>query len=324
MAPLLEVEGLSVRFEGDDGAVHAVDRLSFALAPGEVLAIVGESGCGKTTAALSLVRLLPATAVIGGRVLFDGVDLLGLTPKALRRVRGRRIAYVFQEPATALNPVLTIGGQIGEILRAHLGLSRRAARGRAIELLRLVHIPAAERRLDEYPHQLSGGMRQRVLIAMALACDPQVLIADEPTTALDATLRAGILDLLREIRDGLGTAIVVITHDLGVVADIADRVLVLYAGRKAEEAPTADLFAVPQHPVTLALLAAAPRRAENGDAPARLREIPGRVPPLHELPAGCAFLDRCPRSDGRECIRVPELRVVRAGHAVACFHPGPE
>ena len=324
MSPLLEVTDLSVRFETDDGPVRAVDGLSFTLAPGEVLAIVGESGCGKTATALSLVRLLPPAAVIGGRVVFDGLDLLALPAGRLRQVRGRQIAFVFQEPATALNPVLTVGRQIGEVLRAHLNLSRREARARTIELLRLVRIPAPEGRLDQYPHQLSGGMQQRVVIAMALACNPKVLIADEPTTALDVTIQAGILDLFREIRDSMGTAIILITHDLGVVADIADRVLVLYAGRKVEEAATLDLFAEPQHPYTIALLAAIPRRSEGGDARGRLREIPGRVPSPSELPAGCAFADRCPRADELVCLEVPELRALRPGHLVACFHPGPE
>jgi peptide/nickel transport system ATP-binding protein len=318
--PLLEVAELSVRFDTDDGPVHAVDRLSFALAPGEVLGIVGESGCGKTVTCLSLVRLLPDTAVIGGRVLFDGRDLLALTGRRLRGVRGREISFVFQEPSTSLNPVFTVERQIGEVLRTHLGLSRREARERTVELLRLVHIPAPERRLHEYPHQLSGGMRQRVMIAMALACDPKLLIADEPTTALDVTTQAGILGLMREIRERLGTAIVLITHDLGVVADIADRVLVLYAGRKAEEAPTAELFRSPQHPYTIALLGAIPRRGDGG----RLREIPGRVQLLRELPAGCAFVERCPRADPECAAHVPELVNIRDGHLVACFHPGRE
>jgi peptide/nickel transport system ATP-binding protein len=316
--PLLEVSELSVRFETDDGTVHAVDRLSFALAPGEVLGIVGESGCGKTVTCLSLLRLLPETAVISGRAVFDGVDLLALTTRELRTVRGREISFVFQEPSTSLNPVFTVGRQIGEVLRKHLGMTRREARERTIELLRLVRIPAPERRVSEYPHQLSGGMRQRVMIAMAVACDPKVLIADEPTTALDVTIQAGILDLMREIRARLGTAIVLITHDLGVVADIADRVLVVYAGRKAEEATTADLFTRPQHPYTIALLGAIPRQLEGGR---RLREIPGRVPSLRELPAGCAFADRCPRAD-ELCAQLPALRTIEQGHFAACFHPG--
>ena len=322
--PLLEVTDLSVRFETDDGPVHAVDSLSFALAPGEVLGIVGESGCGKSVSCMSLVRLLPETAVISGRAIFDGVDLLSLPPRRLRHVRGRQISFVFQEPMTSLNPVFKIERQIGEVLMKHLDLSRRAARARTIELLELVRIPAAARRLDEYPHQLSGGMRQRVMIAMALACSPKLLIADEPTTALDVTIQAGILDLMRDIRERLGTAIVLITHNLGVVADIADRVMVMYAGRKAEEAPVAKLFAQPQHPYTVGLLGAIPKPYEGDEARRPLREIPGRVPSLRELPTMCAFADRCPRADELSRTQIPQLTQVQPGHLVACFHPGPE
>jgi peptide/nickel transport system ATP-binding protein len=322
--PLLEVTDLSVRFDTDDGPVHAVDRLSFGLGQGEVLGIVGESGCGKSVTCMSIVRLLPETAVVSGSALFGGVDLLALSPRALRRVRGREIAFVFQEPMTSLNPVFTIGRQIGEMLTRHLGLSRTDARARAIELLDLVRLPSPERRLDEYPHQLSGGMRQRVMIAIALACEPRVLVADEPTTALDVTIQAGILDLMRDIRERLGTAIILITHNLGVVADIADRVLVMYAGRKAEEASVADLFDEPQHPYTIGLLGAIPRPQEGDEGRRRLREIPGRVPSLHTLPAMCAFADRCPRADQLSRSQVPELRLVRPNHLVACFHPGPE
>ncbi|MFL5751229.1 MAG: ABC transporter ATP-binding protein [Chloroflexota bacterium] len=320
--PLLEVEGLSVRFETDEGAVHAVDRMSLSLAPAEVLGVVGESGCGKSVTAMSMLSLLPQTARVSGSVRFRGTELLGASKAKLRQIRGREISFVFQEPMTSLNPVLRIGHQIGEVLREHLGLSRTAARARTIELLDLVHIPDPERRVDEYPHQLSGGMRQRVMIAMALACDPKILIADEPTTALDVTIQAGILDLLRELRDRLGTAIVLITHNLGVVADLADRVVVMYAGRKAEEAPVGELFAHPQHPYTIGLLGAVPRAgaARNG----KLQEIPGRVPSLAELPGHCAFADRCPRADEQSWSEVPALRQVRPDHAVACFHPGDE
>jgi peptide/nickel transport system ATP-binding protein len=321
-APLLEVADLSVRFDTDDGPVHAVDRMSFTLGQGEVLGIVGESGCGKSVTCMSLVRLLPETATVSGRVVFDGRDLLALPPRRLRQVRGREISYVFQEPMTSLNPVFTVGHQIGEVLRRHLGLSRSSARARAIELLRLVRIPAADRRLDEYPHQLSGGMRQRVMIAIAVACDPKVLVADEPTTALDVTIQAGILDLMRDIRERLGTAIILITHNLGVVADVADRVLVMYAGRKAEEAPVAELFAHPQHPYTIGLLGAIPRPYEGEGTRARLQEIPGRVPSLRELPQACAFADRCPRADELTRSEIPPLREVRPRHVVACFHPG--
>jgi peptide/nickel transport system ATP-binding protein len=313
---LLEVSGLSVRFDTADGPVHAVDDVSFALGRGEVLGIVGESGCGKTVACLSLARLLPENAAVTGRVALDGVDLLSLAPRRLRQVRGRELAYVFQEPMTSLNPSLTIGSQIGEVLSHHLGLSRAAARARAIELLRLVRIQAPERRVDDYPHQLSGGMQQRVMIAMALACDPKVLVADEPTTALDVTTQAAILALMGEIRERLGTAIVLVTHNLGVVAGLADRVLVMYAGRVAEDAPVDELFDQPQHPYTIGLLGAIPRPGE------RLQEIPGRVPSLRERPATCSFLERCPRVARPQCLEIPRLSEVRPAHLVACFRPG--
>jgi oligopeptide/dipeptide ABC transporter ATP-binding protein len=320
MEPLLEVRDLSVRFDTDEGTVHAVDRMSLTLAPRQVLGIVGESGCGKSVTAMSILRLLPDTATVSGTARFEGVDLLRAPSSHLRRVRGRKISFVFQEPMTSLNPVLRVGHQLGEVLREHMGLARGAARTRAVELLDLVHISDPGRRVDEYPHQLSGGMRQRVMIAMALACDPRILIADEPTTALDVTIQAGILDLLRELRERLGTAIVLITHNLGVVADLADRVVVMYAGRKVEEAPVEELFAHPQHPYTIGLLGAIPRpgAAHNG----RLQEIPGRVPSLAELPGYCAFADRCPRADELTRSEVPPLREVRPDHVVACFHPG--
>jgi peptide/nickel transport system ATP-binding protein len=322
-APLLEVADLSVRFDTDAGTVHAVDKMSFTLAEREVLGIVGESGCGKSVTAMSLLRLLPPSASISGRARFDGNDLLGASSRRLRRIRGNEIGFVFQEPMTSLNPVFTVGRQVEESLRTHRGLSRSAARKRAIELLDLVHIPAPERRVREYPHQLSGGMRQRVMIAMAVACEPKILIADEPTTALDVTIQAGILDLMRELRERLGTAIILITHNLGVVADIADRVVVMYAGRKAEEAPVRELFARPQHPYTIGLLGAIPLpgAASKQD---RLREIPGRVPSLAELPDHCAFAPRCPRADDLTRSEVPLLRTVGPEHLVACFHPGGE
>jgi peptide/nickel transport system ATP-binding protein len=318
---LLDVHDLSVRFDTDDGAVYAVDKLSFSLDAGQVLGIVGESGCGKSVSVMSLLRLLPPTAHVTGRAEFDGVDLLAAPLSRVRRVRGREIAFVFQEPMTSLNPAFRVGNQIAEVLRRHLGLGRAEARRRSIELLDLVRIPAPDRRVDEYPHQLSGGMRQRVMIAMALACDPKILIADEPTTALDVTIQAGILDLLRDIRERLGTAIVLITHNLGVVADIADRVLVMYAGRKAEEAPVHELYAQPQHPYTIGLLGAVPRPG-GAVAQGRLKVIPGRVPSLAQLPTACAFAPRCPRADDLSRSTVPDLREVRPDHLVACFHPG--
>ncbi len=321
--PLLELRDLSVSFRTDEGTIHAVDRLSWSLEPGEVLGIVGESGCGKSVSSMALLRLLPPTAVVTGQALFQGRDLLTAPPSQLRRIRGREISFVFQEPMTSLNPVFTVGKQISEVLRRHLDVSRREARDRAIELLDLVHIPAPGRRVDEYPHQLSGGMRQRVMIAMALACDPKILIADEPTTALDVTIQAGILDLLRELRERLGTAIVLITHNLGVVADIADRVLVMYAGRKAEEASAEELFAAPQHPYTIGLLGAIPRPGGVGGS-GRLQEIGGRVPTLSVLPEACIFAPRCPRADGLCVSGEPRLSTVRPGHAVACIRPGRE
>ena len=320
---LLDVQDLSVRFDTDDGVVHAVDRLSFTLEAGEVLGVVGESGCGKSVSAMSLLQLLPETAHVTGHAEFGGRDLISAPAARLRKIRGREIAFIFQEPMTSLNPAFRIGNQLGEVLRRHLGLGRGQARLRAIELLDLVRIPAPDRRVDDYPHQLSGGIRQRVMIAMALACDPKILIADEPTTALDVTIQAGILDLMRDIRERLGTAIILITHNLGVVADIADRVIVMYAGRKVEEALVHELYAYPQHPYTIGLLGAIPRPGA-ADEQGRLREIPGRVPSLAELPTGCAFAPRCPRADDRTRCERPELREIRPAHLVACFHPGPE
>jgi len=316
-APLLDVRELSVRFETDEGTIHAVDRVSFSLDAGEVLGLVGESGCGKSVTTMAMLRLLPPTAIVSGEALFAGVDLLRASPARLRRIRGREISFVFQEPMTSLNPVFTVGRQIGEVLREQLRLSRAAARDRAVELLDLVHIPAARRRVDEYPHQLSGGMRQRVMIAMALACDPKILVADEPTTALDVTIQAGILDLMREVRERLGTAILLITHNLGVVADIADRVAVMYAGRKVEESPVTELFEAPQHPYTIGLLGAVPRAGAE-----RLQEIPGRVPSLTTLPDACVFAPRCDRAEPACLAAEPRLAPVRREHVVACIHPG--
>jgi peptide/nickel transport system ATP-binding protein len=344
---LLEVSELSVRFATDDGPVQAVDRVSFALEQGQVLAIVGESGCGKSVTTMGMLGLLPPSATVSGTARFDGRDLLAARDNELRAVRGREISFIFQDPMTSLNPVFTVGRQIGEVLRRHLDMSKAQARERTIELLGLVGIPSPEQRVDEYPHQLSGGMRQRVMIAMAIACEPKVLIADEPTTALDVTIQAAVLDVLRELRERLGMAIVLITHDLGVVADIADRVVIMYAGQKVEEAPVAELFGHPQHPYTMGLLGATPHaagpavaaaggngsgRAANGSGRAangagrrgrRLVEIPGRVPTLSAPADHCPFADRCPRADDRTRSEVPPLGEVRPGHLVACFHPGP-
>ncbi|MFJ7995740.1 ABC transporter ATP-binding protein [Streptomyces sp. NPDC096310] len=330
VAPVLRVRDLSVSFRSATRTAHAVDSVSFDLAPGEVLAVVGESGCGKSVTALAALGLLPPTATVTGSIRLGGRELAGAPDKELRKVRGKDIAMIFQEPMTSLNPVLTIGRQIGEVLRRHQGLSRRQARARAVELLALVGIPAPARRVEEYPHQLSGGMRQRVMIAVAVACDPGVLIADEPTTALDVTVQAGILEVLHALRERLGTAIVLITHDLGVVADTADRVLVMYAGRAVEQAPVHELFAAPRHPYTAGLLGAVLRPGEGGgvgagSAKRRLTEIPGLVPSLDEQPDACTFAPRCTRADAGCTEARPVLAPAgeAARHLVACLHPVP-
>ncbi len=322
--PLLEVRDLKVRFQTEDGPVYAVNGVSFQLGAGEILAIVGESGCGKSVTAMSIPGLLPPTASVEGSIWLDGVDLLTLTQKQLREVRGKDVSFVFQEPMTSLNPAFTVGRQIREVLQRHEGLSRRAAQQRAVELLDLVRIPAPHRRVDEYPHQLSGGMRQRVMIAIGVACGPKVLVADEPTTALDVTIQAGVLDIMRDLRDRLGTAIILITHDLGVVADLADRVVVMYAGLPVEEAEIHELFAHPQHPYTNGLLNAIPHREKGVEEVARSRlvEIPGLVPSLRAEPDLCPFAPRCPRSTDICVSRRPPLEPTRPGHPTACFHPG--
>jgi peptide/nickel transport system ATP-binding protein len=293
-APLLDVQDLRTHFFNEDGVTRAVDGLSFAVAAQETVGIVGESGCGKTVTALSILQLLPPRLgrIVGGRVLFEGTDLTKLSEGQLRAVRGNRIGMIFQEPMTSLNPVLSIGHQIAEAVRIHKAVSASAARARARDMLELVKIPDAERRLDDYPHQFSGGMRQRVMIAMALACDPKMLIADEPTTALDVTIQAQVLKLMLELKAKTAAAIVLITHDLGVVAETCQRVVVMYAGRKVEEAPVAQLFARPAHPYTRGLLASI-ARGKAGTRARRLNEIPGMVPSLREPIRGCAFAPRC-------------------------------
>ena len=324
--PVLSVRDLHVTFRTDDGAVSAVDGISFDVDPGEVLAVVGESGCGKSVTAMSIAGLLPGSATVTGSVRLRGKELVGAAEPVLRGVRGNEVAYIFQEPMTSLNPVFTVGSQIAETLRIHQRLSRRDALARAVDLLALVGIPEPARRVKEYPHQFSGGMRQRVMIAMALACDPAVLVADEPTTALDVTVQAAVLDLLRDLGTRLGTAIVLITHDLGVVADIADRVLVMYAGRPIETAATQDLFDGPRHHYTLGLLGAVPTAARQGGRN-RLREIPGLVPVLREQPDACTFAERCPAADGQCRSEAPALLPVTSGaddgqvHRAACWHP---
>jgi peptide/nickel transport system ATP-binding protein len=322
---VLAVEGLETVFITRRGIVKAVDGVSFSLRRGETLAIVGESGCGKSMTALSLMRLIPEPPgrIVGGTVMLDGRDLLRLDEAAMRQVRGNDISMIFQEPMTSLNPVLTIGEQIAEALRLHQGLSRAAALARAIEMLGLVKIPAAGQRAGAYPHQLSGGMRQRAMIAMALACKPAVLIADEPTTALDVTIQAKILDLILELQQAMGTAVILITHDLGVVAETAQRVIVMYAGRKVEEASVEALFAAPLHPYTKGLLASIPRLDFTGaEAVERLIEIPGMVPSLMNLPPGCAFAPRCALADERCRVTYPPYEEKGPRHWAACWHAG--
>ncbi|HYK14256.1 MAG TPA: ABC transporter ATP-binding protein [Burkholderiales bacterium] len=323
--PLLEVDDLKTYFYTRDGIVRAVDGVSFTVYPGETLAVVGESGCGKSVTSLSILRLIaaPPGKIVNGRLMFQGRDLLGLTEDEMRKVRGNEISMIFQEPMTSLNPVLTIGRQIAEALVLHRGMKRKAALERAVEMLTLVNIPEAARRIEQYPHQLSGGMRQRVMIAMALACNPRLLIADEPTTALDVTIQAQILDLMRGLKEKTGAAIVLITHDLGVVAEMAQRVVVMYAGRKVEEAAVDDLFAHPHHPYTEGLLKSIPR-LEHAQAAAHLRlaEIPGMVPSLKEEIAGCLFAPRCGYATERCRREYPPLEEKAPGHFAACWESG--
>jgi peptide/nickel transport system ATP-binding protein len=325
VATLLEVDRLQTFFYTRHGVVKAVDGVSFCLAPGETLAIVGESGCGKSITALSLMRLVPDPPgrIVGGAVKLAGVDLLGLDDEAMRGVRGKDIAMIFQEPMSSLNPVLTIGSQIAEAVLLHEPLSRAQAWQKAIDMLRLVRISEPEQRANEYPHQLSGGMRQRVMIAIALACNPLLLIADEPTTALDVTIQAQILAIMLELQRELGTAVILITHDLGVVAETAQRVIVMYAGRKVEEASVDDLFAHPQHPYTRGLMASIPRlalmRGADQETGGRLQEIPGMVPALSHLPTGCVFAPRCAFAQDRCRASYPAYEEKRPAHWAACW-----
>ena len=320
---LLEIRGLQTDFATDDGIVHAVDGVDLTVDRGETLGVVGESGCGKTVTALSVLKLIamPPGRIAGGRILWRGRDLVPLAPREMRDIRSKEIAIVFQEPMTSLNPVYTVGDQIAEVIRQHEDLGRRAALERAVEMLRLVHIPNAERRVRDYPHQFSGGMRQRVMIAMALACDPALLIADEPTTALDVTIQAQILDLLAEMKTRLGMAIMLITHAMGVVAETAQRVNVMYAGRVVEEAPVRELFAHPRHPYTQGLIRSIPRIDAAATRKPRLDSIPGAVPsPLDRLP-GCRFAPRCAFASTVCREAVPPLREIAPGHKVACVLP---
>jgi oligopeptide/dipeptide ABC transporter ATP-binding protein len=319
---VLEVKNLKTVFFTNSGLFRAVDDVSFSVRRGETLAMVGESGCGKSVSALSIMRLVPDPPgrIVGGEVLLEGTDLLSLGEAEMREIRGNRISMIFQEPMTSLNPVMRIGDQITEAVRLHRNMTERQAFERAVEMLRLVRIPEPARRAQEYPHQLSGGMRQRAMIAMALACRPALLIADEPTTALDVTIQAQILALILDLQKELGTGLILITHDLGVVAQTAQRVIVMYAGKKIEEADVETLFANPLHPYTRGLMASIPAlpRANRG-AGARLAEIPGAVPSLVRLPPGCAFAPRCPLAVDRCRAEYPPLQNFGRGQAAACW-----
>ncbi|RMF22713.1 MAG: ABC transporter ATP-binding protein [Deltaproteobacteria bacterium] len=317
MSSLLEVRDLTTAFYGERGRAVAVDGVSLEIAAGETLGLVGESGCGKSVTALSIMRLVPDPPgrIEGGSIRFDGRDLLELPEPAMRKIRGGEIAMIFQEPMTSLNPVFTIGYQIAEAVRIHLGMSKREAYAEAVRMLELVEIPDPAKRVRDYPHQLSGGMRQRVMIAMALSCNPRLLIADEPTTALDVTIQAQILDLLASLRERLGMAMMLITHDLGVVAEHADRLVVMYAGRVVEEGPVRDVLESPAHPYTRGLLASQPEFGRIGEP---LETIPGMVPSLWDLPSGCRFRERCALAEPR-CAEIdPGLEPVAGQHRAAC------
>jgi peptide/nickel transport system ATP-binding protein len=319
-APLLEIRGLKTHFATDDGMVQAVDGVDLVVDRGETLGVVGESGCGKTVTALSVLKLIamPPGRIVDGQILWQGRDLVPLGGRDLDMIRSKEIAIVFQEPMTSLNPVYTVGEQIAEVLRRHEGLGRRAAREKTIEMLRLVQIPNAERRVGDYPHQFSGGMRQRVMIAMALSCSPKLLIADEPTTALDVTIQAQILELLQDLKARLGMAVMLITHAMGVVAETAQRVVVMYAGKIVEEAPVRQLFGRPLHPYTRGLIRSMPRLDRAATRKTRLEAIGGVVPSLLAPPPGCRFAPRC-RFAAAVCREaVPPLREIEAGHRVAC------
>ena len=319
---LLEIENLQTHFRTPDGVNRAVDGVSFSVEAGETLAVVGESGCGKSVTAMSVLRLIPEPpGRIAGSIRFQGRNLLELSDREMRQIRGNDISMIFQEPMTSLNPVLTVGRQIGETLRLHQGLSKQQAEAKAVEMLTLVGIPEPGRRVREYPHQLSGGMRQRVMIAIALACNPKLLIADEPTTALDVTIQAQILDLMRDLKHRVGAAIILITHDLGVVAEVAERVVVMYAGRKVEEASVTALFRSPRHPYTQGLLGSVPKLGSSltGEE-TRLAEIPGLVPSLKQRIEGCVFAGRCPKVTDL-CRRIaPALEAKAPAHLAACHY----
>ncbi len=322
---ILQIDDLQTHFFTAIGTVRAVDGVSYSLSSGETLGVVGESGCGKSVTALSILRLVanPPGRIVGGAINFEGRNLLELSEPEMESIRGNDISMIFQEPMTSLNPLFTVGRQIAEAVALHQGLSKRAALDKAVEMLRRVYIPEPEKRVHAYPHQLSGGMRQRVMIAMALSCNPKVLIADEPTTALDVTIQAQILDLMRELQETFGTAIILITHDMGVVAENADRVVVMYAGRKVEEAAADDLFDRPGHPYTQGLLGSIPHldaAARSDTRRTRLNEIKGMVPSLFNLPEGCSFAPRCGFATDQCRAVTPALEQHRPGHWIACWH----
>ena len=322
MTRLLEISGLKVHFRTDDGWVRAVDGVDIGVDGGETLCVVGESGCGKTVTAKTVLKLIdmPPGKIVAGRIDWQGRDLVPMSGAQMRAIRSKEIGFIFQEPMTSLNPVYTVGDQIAEAVREHEGLSRRAAMDRAAEMLALVHIPNAKRRVGDYPHQFSGGMRQRVMIAMALSCNPQLIIADEPTTALDVTIQAQILDLLNEMKERLGMAVLLITHAMGVVAETAQRVVVMYAGKVVEEAPVAALFARPLHPYTQGLIRSIPRLDLAATEHKRLEAIPGTVPSLLNPPIGCRFAARCRFATEICRTTEPPLRDLTPGHKVACHH----
>ncbi|MBC7359020.1 MAG: ABC transporter ATP-binding protein [Desulfacinum sp.] len=319
MTKLLEVQNLKTYFFTDRGVAKAVDDVSFSLDTGKTLCVVGESGCGKSVTALSIMRLIPEPPgrIVGGRILFEGTDLVGLSEARMRSIRGNKISMIFQEPMTSLNPVFRVGDQIAEVLELHENMKKADAMDRAVELLRMVGIPSPETRVRDYPHQMSGGMRQRVMIAMALACNPKLIIADEPTTALDVTIQAQILELMEELSRTTGTAILLITHDLGVVAETAEHVVVMYAGRVVEEAPVRELFHDPLHPYTRGLMRSIPSMSD--DERRRLEAIPGVVPSLLALPVGCKFNDRCRHAFDRCLAEEPPLTTPKDGHSVRCW-----
>ena len=321
MTPLLDIQGLKTHFKTDEGWLHAVDGVDIRIDAGQTVCVVGESGCGKSVTAKTVLKLIdmPPGKIVAGKVLWQGRDLVPLPPEAMQKIRAKEIAIIFQEPMTSLNPVYSVGEQIAESVRLHDGLSRKDALDRAVEMLRLVRIPTPERRVHDYPHQFSGGMRQRVMIAIALACNPQLLIADEPTTALDVTIQAQILDLMQELKDRLGMSVMLITHAMGVVAEVAQKVVVMYAGTVIEEASAEDLFAHPRHPYTQGLIRSIPRIDTAALHKVRLEAIPGTVPRLIDPAPGCRFAGRCKFAMLECSLATPPLREVAPGHKVACI-----